>query len=554
MNVKSIPLRKIERSGVVLSLDYSDQHSPLRVKINKSSGFHPGENSYFILLITNGLVPFIKEINLSRENELVIKRDLLPEGISQIVLANDHLEPLGNRWIYNEFENSIYLDVILDKQTYGSREKVKVEITAMDKEGDPIDTDFSVSVAKSCTFNENRLNINNRYKYGSLIGTRIRSYEANDINDFLLFYSDDAFDLKKIMDPNKRHPQYLPELDGIILSGTLRTNTTYEPGGNKKVVLSIIGRAAKCQVYETNDSGNFYFVLNESGLQEIVIQPVESEIKEYQVELKTDFSNAFDHFFPGSFYLDTGKLEELNNIIVSMQIENLYKPYRQHNHRVPTSGSQVSFYGEPEYTVEISDFIQLSTVREVIKEITPYVNTRKTDGKSYIRIVSDIEGQVFENNPLVLVDGIPFNDIDQILSMNSTDLERIEVINRRYFIDGHVFDGIIHFVTKKGNLEILDFDHSIFRQAYNAFNGKIQFSSPEYSNDSLIKVPLPDFRNTLYWDPDLQTQNDEVFSFEFFTSDEAGEYTIFIEGISPDGKTGAISKQFVVNSRHSSKL
>ncbi len=551
---KSFPLGRVERSGIVLSLDHSDQHSPVRVKINKGSGFHPYKNSYFILIMSNGLVKFIKEINLNREIEIVINRDELPKGISQIILTNDHWEQLSNRWIYNEFENGMFLDVKLDKQKYGSREKVKVEIIARDKEGDPIDTDLSVSIAKSCTVNENRMNIDNRYKFRASLRTGVGSCEGTDINDCLLFYPDDAFDINKLRYTNKIRLQHLPELDGMILSGTLKNSLSDEPVGNTKVVCSLVGGIAKCQVFETTDSGDFHFVINESGLQEIVIQPIDTLLNEYYVELKSDFSNSFDHFFPGSFCLDTNKLEELNKSIISMQIENLYKPYRQPSHFEAARSDLYSFYGDPEYKVEISDFIKLTTVREVIKEIIPYVRTRTLDGRSFIRVVSDIESKAFDNAPFVIVDGIPFNDFDQILGMNSTDMERIEVINRRYFIDDHVFDGIIHFVTKKGNLEVLDFDHAIFRQAYHTFYRGAGFNSPDYDIDSLINSPLPDFRNTLYWNPDLRTQNDGVVSIEFYTSDEAGDYTIFVEGISTDGKTGAISKQLVVNRHHTSDL
>lgn len=541
------PLGKIESSGIALSLYHTDLYSPFKVKIHKSSGVNPGNSSYFILVLSNGLVKFMKEINLNREIEIIISREELPKGISEIVLVNDNGEQLCNRWIYNEFENSISLDVKLDQQEYRSREKVKVEIIATDKEGEPIDANLTVSIAKSCTVNETRANINNRYKHISSLRTELKTSEISDINDFLLCYSGDDFDLIKSMGASKVFPQYLPEFEGVILSGNLRNGTTNIPVGNTKVLFSFVDSIAKCQVYETNDSGDFHFVIDETGLQEIVIQPVDFTLSDFEIVLRSDFSNSFDHFFPGTFYLDITELEELNSSIINMQIENIYKPYRKPSSHVTASSDLYSFYGDPEHSVEISDFIKLTTIREVIKEIVPHVQTRQLDGKSYIKIVSDIDGQIFENNPLVIVDGIPFNDIDQILSMNSAEMRRIEVINRRYFIDDHVFDGIIHFITKKGNLEALDFDHSIFRQAYNAFYQEVKFNSPDYSNETLKNSPLPDYRNTLYWNPDLQTKNNGVVGFEFYTSDETSDYTIFVEGISQDGKTGAISKRLVVN-------
>ena len=62
----------------------------------------------------------------------------------------------------------------------------------------------------------------------------------------------------------------------------------------------------------------------------------------------------------------------------------------------------------------------------------------------------------------------------------------------------------------------------VFRQAYAALSEESSFQSPEYSSDSLKNSPLADFRNTLYWNPDLHTREDGTSSFEFYTSDETG--------------------------------
>ena len=66
----------------------------------------------------------------------------------------------------------------------------------------------------------------------------------------------------------------------------------------------------------------------------------------------------------------------------------------------------------------------------------------------------------------------------------------------------------------------------------------MQFYSPDYSLDSLKNNHLPDFRNTLYWNPDLHTGPDGKASAQFYSSDETGEYIICIDGVSEDGKRG----------------
>ena len=81
--------------------------------------------------------------------------------------------------------------------------------------------------------------------------------------------------------------------------------------------------------FTEQQQGEFYFNLDDYGVQEVVIQPVDSAVSDYYVELEADFLNAFDHPLPGPLYLDTSRLRALNQAIINMQVEKIYKPYRQ---------------------------------------------------------------------------------------------------------------------------------------------------------------------------------------------------------------------------------
>jgi hypothetical protein len=532
--VHRFPLDKAKSEGMVLSLVQSGRGQSFRFKVHSSDNYDK-ENSCFILVKSASQITFLKEYKLGESNEFIVGRDKIPFGLSQVVINDQNGKLLSSRWIYNEIENEFRVNINLDKLDYKVRDKVNVDISVVDADDNPMEADLSVSVTKTSSLNENRLNINNRYNQVYSAGQN--SGSTDDANEDLIFYSGPDFSLESASEF-----EYLPEIEGKILSGKLKDNTTDRPMSNESLVFSLVGQAAKNQLYTTSDSGDFHFLLEEYGLQEIVIQPLNSEIDNYLIELKPDFINSFDHSLPGIFYLDTSKLKDLNKSIISMQVENIYQPFRQNYTQIITDSSFLNFYGDPLNTIVVSDFIQLNTVREVIKEIVPYVYTRKRGEKYSFRLLSDIEGQIFKNDPLVLVDGVPYNEIGNILDMRADDLHRIDVVNLRYLIDGQIFDGILHFITQKGNLEVLDFDYSIFRQAYTSMSRETTFNSPDYSSEKLINSRLPDYRNTLYWNPDLKTQKNGVAQFSFYTSDEASKYTILIEGISPEGKTGSITK------------
>lgn len=408
----------------------------------------------------------------------------------------------------------LHLEISMDQKICGPREQIVAHVQAKDSSGEPVEADLSVSVVRSCLIKDSRKNISE----GSRISDNGPAMPAS----------------------------FLPELEGLILDGTLRNNLTEKPISNKNLMLSILGKTARCQLYLTNENGGFYFNLDGSGIHEVVIQPEDSSVNDYYIDLNSDFLNTYEHPLPGPFYLDTTKLRVLNQSIISMQVEKAYRSFRQQIHEYVPEEQEINFYGEPDYRIRISDYILLQNIREVIKEIVPSVSVRVKNGKSHFRLENGVDNLHFENQPLVLVDGVPFDDVDQILNIPIRDLEYIEVINFKYLLDGYMFEGLIHFITNEGKMAGLEFKHNVFRQAYAGLGKKYGFKSPDYKTDSLMISSLPDFRNTLYWNPTLYARKDGRAVFEFYSSDESGEYSIYVEGISPEGESGFLFEKLLV--------
>src|SRR5690606_22196826 len=64
-----------------------------------------------------------------------------------------------------------------------------------------------------------------------------------------------------------------------------------------------------------------------------------------------------------------------------------------------------------------------------------------------------------------------------------------------------------------------------------------EFSSPDYSTEQTSYTDQ-DLRSTIYWNPNIITDENGKASFEFFTADQAGRYRILIEGIDLNGRIG----------------
>jgi hypothetical protein len=425
------------------------------------------------------------------------------------------LIPDNNTSVAGTGNGKIKYSISLDQKQYTVRSKVKLAITATDMNGRPVQSDMSVSVTRAALINPAA-----HSSFHNLSGNKI-TYRRATKGD------------------------YLAELEGHLLSGHIRLKATDEPIKNIDISLSFVGKTALCQFGKTDANGEFNFLVKQQGLNEIVIQPLSPDITGYYIEINQHFSNSFSDIKPADFYIDSSLINDINKAVVGMQITNIYNPFRQS----PENGKvqpMPDFYGKPENSIKMSDYIELTSIREVVKEIIPNVYTLKQNGKYDFKLINKFRGQPFENKPLILVDGVPVYDFEKVLNISSKDIERADVINTRYFFSDNVFDGIVSFVTKKGNLSAMEFDNSIFRQVYEGCTGVSNFKWPDYSSLAMKESHLPDFRNTLFWEPEALSTKQGNTVVEFFTSDESTEYKIIVEGITPDGKTGYATASFVV--------
>ena len=73
------------------------------------------------------------------------------------------------------------------------------------------------------------------------------------------------------------------------------------------------------------------------------------------------------------------------------------------------------------------------------------------------------------------------------------------------------------------------------KMRYYGYSQPIEFYSPDYSHIDL-KDPPKDYRRTLYWNPDLKTDDQGRATIEFYNNSTCRHLTISAEGLSPDGQ------------------
>jgi hypothetical protein len=546
--LKKFSLPEIKIDGISLSRTKNDENSDSLLKIKASPAFITSDSKLHITLQSAGLPDVKKEISFRRNNEIYLSGDELPQGFLHVTIADEKENLVAERWIYNEPDHGIKYSINVQNNPFSAREKIKIGVTATDDNGTPVESDFSISVVKAFSVNNSAFS-SNKYRQLPCFATLNTDNSKPEINDYLIFYKPSETEMESGLDNPDRMPVYLPELEGHLLSGNIRDKKTGEPLKNENLILSVVGKAALCRFAKTDELGNFNFVTPEHGLREIVIQPLSPEIKECITEIDNPFLSTYNNYNHELFYIDSSKLGELNKAIISTQIKNIYDPYSPKTVNKEILPEKYNFYGAPDNTILMSKYIELTSLKEVVKEIIPGVSTIRKNDKIDFKLVYKAQSQPFDNSPLVLVDGVPINDLEKVLSINSREIEKIDVLSTRYFISDVVLDGILHFISKKGNLGVMDFDKSVYRLEYELLQNNTDFYSPDYSSAALKESRIPDFRNTLYWNPDMHTDKTGITTVDFFASDESAEYIIIVEGVTPDGKSGVSRMPLIIKSK-----
>ncbi|MBX2913698.1 MAG: carboxypeptidase regulatory-like domain-containing protein [Cyclobacteriaceae bacterium] len=135
--------------------------------------------------------------------------------------------------------------------------------------------------------------------------------------------------------------------------------------------------------------------------------------------------------------------------------------------------------------------------------------------------------------PLVLINDVPVGGstgtILQNLDINM--VERIEVSSRMNVLYGDQGrNGIIAVYLKDGFTRFTSIADVTPSFELKGFNRPFMFISPDYSNPNQDNS-ISDFRSTVYWNPELKKQSDNLYTCSFFTSDMPGQYRITLQGI-----------------------
>ncbi|MEP3390769.1 MAG: TonB-dependent receptor plug domain-containing protein [Reichenbachiella sp.] len=141
------------------------------------------------------------------------------------------------------------------------------------------------------------------------------------------------------------------------------------------------------------------------------------------------------------------------------------------------------------------------------------------------------------NSPLYVVDGMPADE-DLVNSIPLQNVEFIDVLKgpRAAIYGSRVKGGAILIYTRQdGSGYPTDISpEGFYGFIHPGYHQAKEFYSPRYDTPK-DEHRIPDFRTTLYWNPELTFENGKS-EMDFYTSDQSGPFTIRLEGILTNGE------------------
>ncbi|MCE3279042.1 MAG: large extracellular alpha-helical protein, partial [Bacteroidetes bacterium] len=426
-------------------------------------------------------------------NKIIFPTSNFPIGVTQITLFDSKGVERAERLAFVNKGKQLNISVATEKEKYLPREKVKMVVTVKDERGMPMPANLSMAVV-----NDQFLSFADD-KSGNILSQLLLQQDIKDKVEEPAFYFNDkepkadaALDYL-LLTAGWRHftwekliqnelPQIVYRGEKAIVAGTVLDARTGKVISNSTIK---INNGAE---YQTDENGKFIF--NKLDL----ISPV-------------TLVYSAQGYTQQSYYV-----QDYNQNLTMYLYDNKY--YQTYYDNVPSSASRA---------LE-EDFMPVMEKDGAgIRNEVAVKASRKNDegGKG--------EAMKFaqQKNKKAPLDKIKMEEkvIDAKAPAQGALLKQADIRSGFFRVDDM-------------ELEANNISSVVQTQVY--YRAK-EFAAPIYDKQENVEV-RNDFRNTIYWNPDIEIDRSGKKTVEFYTSDDITSFKTTIEGVASDGSIGRIEK------------
>jgi len=355
------------------------------------------------------------------------------------------------------------------------------------------------------------------------------------------------FEWEDVMNPKPLENVFLPEMEGPIFEAYIKDKETGKPAEWIESYLSFPGKYFRFYAQKSDENGKLRFALrNVEGPQVGILRGFTEEDSTWQFTITDPFElNIATNTYP-QLILDEAFQNTLSSRSISMQAQNIYIDKNLHQFEKKALDT-IPFYGTPDQHYVLDDYTRFPTMEEVMREYVPKVAVRKSKNKYRYKVFDQPNEIYFLYEPLVLLDGMPILNTNEVLEFNPFKIKSLDVVSRRFIMNRVNFTGVVSYRTYEGDYTWQKPHEEDFVFDYDGVQEKRIFYQPAYENTNKTNKRLPDFRTLLYWNPDLQLNANNEVDISFFTSDKTGKFKGVIQGLTQDGQPIYHTFDFKVN-------
>lgn len=493
--------------GYVMSVDNSKQ-GEVAVNINTTE-----TEELALVAQVRGKVYYSTLIDAKEgSNKFIFPTSNFPVGVSQITLFDSKGIARAERLAFVNKDKHLNISIETEKEKYLPREKVKMLLTVKDERGLPMPANLSLSVV-----NDQLLSFADD-KSGNILSQLLLQQDIKEKVEEPAFYFNDKekkadkaldyllmtagwrrFSWEKVMDENP--PLITYQGERAIVGGTIYDSETGKPMQNAKI------KIASGVEYETDANGKF-------------------AIKRLDLTSPATLTFNMDGYNAQSQYV-----QDYNQNMVVYMYKKYYYNYgyirggRGKSMNMPMSAASGMAMAED---VAIAGAVGGPPVKMMENEKAPVfkaVDQMKNAEVKHEGKKRELARNVDDNKRV----DIPAREQQKELAANKSD--KVAQSKNALQVKDKRFEGG----------EELEADEAFNQQPVNVYYRARQFYTPDYEKQASVETRT-DFRNTIYWNPNVEVNSTGKKSIEFYTSDDITSFRTIVEGIASDGMIGRAEK------------
>jgi TonB-dependent SusC/RagA subfamily outer membrane receptor len=562
-NTLDLPLA--ESKGIALSIN-NDSLPKANVKIQANKAWFDENHGkdYTLLIYSGGLATTVGLKLDSMTIPLDILKRHLHTGITRITLFSATNEPLCERLLFVQNYDQLSLNINVDKSGYDLKQKATIKLNAKTRADSAAMGHFSVAVIdeSKVPIEENTENtiltdllltsdLKGTVEQPNYYFTHITDETLKNLDLVMLTHGYRQFDWKRVFSNTYPPLAYQPE-KALRITGTAKNllgksliNATVSllPTQSRQIVTAI-----------TDSKGNFLFdnlVFTDSA--KFILQAVNAKGGKYT---KLTYSNI-DVPLPVITLPKPAQNDDVNIIIPSSYLANNEKQQEELNKlgfgkgrilkEVKIKSIKLNDKYETQSLAGAGHADQVLHSKDIgYGSSLAIALSGKLNGINFTNLGNMSQPQVpflrttFPPRPMsVILDGAELPDSDLGL-INPNDVETVEVLKSAnasiYGMQGG--NGVLIITTKRGSgTDAKDIASvGILPITVQGYYKAREFYSPKY--ESNLTNIRHDLRSTIYWKPELITDQDGNASFEYYNASGIGTYKVIIEGIDEKGNLG----------------